>query len=562
MQRLTLMLLSTACLLGLAAPALASNSGVTAAVNQSARGTAPGGAARTIVIGDNVVTDEKIETDGAGLVQILLPDGTTFTVGPNSSLTIDKFVYDPNASTAQVTASLARGVFRFIGGRTSKTPDGVTLNTPVGTVGIRGAVVDMSFTPNGQKIKAQIDMLFGKEVTLSGQGGALQRLYQAGYSIIIGHDGGLQLVKTPPGSASNIQQLLASKPGAHGGASDTPTDDKVAGSDTHKTNSDLPPGQNTPGFIPPDLEAILLASIDLSDPHNQAVVLKGKPGHSPSAFSSGVVTVHDGEYGVSVPFVSDTDADANFFDLKHHHYHSWVDDAGISIANPVPDGGEPGEGQLLLGFNPDTATLVLPDGTTVPSPEVHSYASVGIRHFHPCQCDFLQWGEWKANVEVPGSEGREARLRGYWVNGNVDDELFNTIYPKLGRGNGVQATYQGDVVGTVVRDWGATYQAHGDLDLTYNLGSRTGEMNISNFDHRDFQADLNGLSGGAASFGGSGDFTQTINDSQRTNHLSATGAFASDGFDPAAGVIGNFSATSGDNWSASGIFAGARDTQQ
>ena len=68
--------------------------GVTAAVNPSTRGTAPGGAARIKSLGENVVFNERIETDADGLAQILLIDGTTFTVGPNSALTIDKFVYD------------------------------------------------------------------------------------------------------------------------------------------------------------------------------------------------------------------------------------------------------------------------------------------------------------------------------------------------------------------------------------------------------------------------------------------------------------------------------------
>src|SRR5688572_16537313 len=96
--------------------ALAGTAGVTAAVNQNAKSIPPGGGVRTVVLGANVVQDERIETDGAGLVQILLADGTTFTVGPNSSLVIDRFVYDPDANTAQVAASLGRGVFRFIGG--------------------------------------------------------------------------------------------------------------------------------------------------------------------------------------------------------------------------------------------------------------------------------------------------------------------------------------------------------------------------------------------------------------------------------------------------------------
>src|SRR5690349_21248434 len=89
--------------------------GVAAAVNVDARGRPPGAAPRVITLGTNVVFNEEISTDSAGLVQILLLDGTTFTVGPNSQLTIDEFVYDPNTGDAKVVASLTKGVFRFVG---------------------------------------------------------------------------------------------------------------------------------------------------------------------------------------------------------------------------------------------------------------------------------------------------------------------------------------------------------------------------------------------------------------------------------------------------------------
>ena len=129
-----------------AGAALGQSVGVTAAVNQNAIGTPPSDKPRTMVLGEQVIHDEKIVTDGKGLLQILLADGTSFTVGPNSSMAIDSFVYDPNAGTAKVVATLGKGVFRFIGGRTSKTTDGAVLNTPVGTVGIRGGISDLDFS--------------------------------------------------------------------------------------------------------------------------------------------------------------------------------------------------------------------------------------------------------------------------------------------------------------------------------------------------------------------------------------------------------------------------------
>ena len=135
--------------------------GVTAAVNldaKSRRGSAP---ARVISIGHTVIFNERISTDAAGLVQVLLVDGTTFTIGPNSQLTIDEFVYNPNTGNAKVVATVAKGAFRFIGGQTSRQPGGATVKTPAGSIGIRGAMVEGNVSGSS----GTFSMIFGDEVT-------------------------------------------------------------------------------------------------------------------------------------------------------------------------------------------------------------------------------------------------------------------------------------------------------------------------------------------------------------------------------------------------------------
>ena len=74
-------------------------------------------------------------------MQVLLVDGSTFTVGPGSDLVIDKFVYDPKKGTGQIVASFSKGVMRFVGGKISKNDDGVTVKTPAGALAIRGGMV-------------------------------------------------------------------------------------------------------------------------------------------------------------------------------------------------------------------------------------------------------------------------------------------------------------------------------------------------------------------------------------------------------------------------------------
>ena len=49
-------------------------------------------------------------------MQVLLVDGSTFSVEPGSDLVIDKFVYDPKKGTGEITASFSKGVMRFVAG--------------------------------------------------------------------------------------------------------------------------------------------------------------------------------------------------------------------------------------------------------------------------------------------------------------------------------------------------------------------------------------------------------------------------------------------------------------
>jgi hypothetical protein len=111
--------------------------GAAAAVKPSSTGTPPGGSARTLQVGSDIVAQERIDTTASGSLQVMFLDKSTLTVGPNSNLVIDQFVYNANAGTGQFAANLTKGALRFVGGQISHT-NGVTINTPAATIGIRG----------------------------------------------------------------------------------------------------------------------------------------------------------------------------------------------------------------------------------------------------------------------------------------------------------------------------------------------------------------------------------------------------------------------------------------
>src|SRR5207245_2214097 len=102
-----------------------------------ATGTPPGAPIHRLVIGQEVVFNERITTDQAGQTQLLFLDASAMTIGPNSDLTIDQFVYDPKSGTGKLAMSAARGLLRFVGGKLSKQDEGVVLRTNSASLTVR-----------------------------------------------------------------------------------------------------------------------------------------------------------------------------------------------------------------------------------------------------------------------------------------------------------------------------------------------------------------------------------------------------------------------------------------
>ncbi|HRJ68521.1 MAG TPA: FecR family protein, partial [Beijerinckiaceae bacterium] len=140
--------------------------GTAGAVNPAAQSAPPGGAMRTMNVGGNIVFKERINTSDSGSVQLVFVDRTTLNIGPNSQLTIDEFVYDPKANTGRMTATLTKGVMRFVGGQASHT-GGATIKTPATTLGVRGGVVTVR---HDQQNGTRAINHFGVMTAQSGQG--------------------------------------------------------------------------------------------------------------------------------------------------------------------------------------------------------------------------------------------------------------------------------------------------------------------------------------------------------------------------------------------------------
>lgn len=97
---------------------------------------------RDVVSGDEIFLGDSISSSADSQMQVLLLDETVFTIGPNSELVIDEFVYDPETNAGKVAAQVLKGAFRFTTGLVGQEdPDAVSIGTPLGTIGIRGTIV-------------------------------------------------------------------------------------------------------------------------------------------------------------------------------------------------------------------------------------------------------------------------------------------------------------------------------------------------------------------------------------------------------------------------------------
>jgi Ca2+-binding RTX toxin-like protein len=85
---------------------------------------------------------DLVETGPASALGIRFEDGTAFSLSANARMTLDELIYDP-AGQSSMTASVLSGTFGFVTGQIASLPDseGMTVRTPVATIGIRGTTV-------------------------------------------------------------------------------------------------------------------------------------------------------------------------------------------------------------------------------------------------------------------------------------------------------------------------------------------------------------------------------------------------------------------------------------
>jgi len=97
------------------------------------------GARTPVEIGTPVARGDSIETAADGAVGITFRDETRISIGPASLVSIDDFLFAPEADQLSFAARIARGTLYYVSGAIARlAPERVSVATPEGTVGIRG----------------------------------------------------------------------------------------------------------------------------------------------------------------------------------------------------------------------------------------------------------------------------------------------------------------------------------------------------------------------------------------------------------------------------------------
>jgi hypothetical protein len=241
--------------------AVAQSFGKVGAVNQEATGTPPGGATRRLTVGAGVVVKERVRTSASGSTQIQFPDQSAINLGANCDMVIDQFVYDPQAKSGTMVATVTKGALRYIGGQISHN-SGATIRTPTAVLGIRGGMVTL-VVQLPASIAQRLQQLTGLpsggtlvlanfgQITVSNNVGSANLL--PGFATVLGgpNDPIPTPFRLPDALLQLITQLINSKPGQTGGVANIPTQGNVP--DGYKftivTDPTAPPGTDPLGYI-------------------------------------------------------------------------------------------------------------------------------------------------------------------------------------------------------------------------------------------------------------------------------------------------------------------------
>ena len=185
---------------------------------------------------------------------------------PKALTSTTRFIYDPTTPAGEIVLSVGAGVFRFVGGRISKTTP-VIIKTPSATLGIRGGIIIIKVEPGTGATRAIF--VFGHEMTVTNQSGVTMRVTRPGFFVDVVS---LDVPPSPPvkvtgAVVANYLTELEGRTGQTAGAGDPPSDNDVASSgiDGLGSSNDPGPAGGDTTFEAPPLAIGIEDIVDITD---------------------------------------------------------------------------------------------------------------------------------------------------------------------------------------------------------------------------------------------------------------------------------------------------------
>ncbi len=101
-----------------------------------------GGALVPAQVGQSVFEADAVRTGPDGRVGITLQDDTRVSLGPDSEMRLDRFLYAPADGRIGLALKFVRGIAAYVSGHIAKlAPDSIRLETPAAIVGVRGTTL-------------------------------------------------------------------------------------------------------------------------------------------------------------------------------------------------------------------------------------------------------------------------------------------------------------------------------------------------------------------------------------------------------------------------------------
>ena len=136
--------------LGAASPALAQQQAAAGRIKlvSGSAFVVRGGKTIPATAGQEVMQADSLRTGADGRLGITLKDDTRVSLGPDSEVRLEQFVYAPAEGNLALALKFVRGAMAYVSGRIAKlAPDSIRLETPAAIVGVRGTTLAIRVQP-------------------------------------------------------------------------------------------------------------------------------------------------------------------------------------------------------------------------------------------------------------------------------------------------------------------------------------------------------------------------------------------------------------------------------